>query len=261
MKRVIGLLMLGSISLFYLGSSTIFAQEAVGVPKVQVVDESKNTTKEVVKVADPALLEINPEGAEDYTLGVNDVIEIKVMRHTEVSGEYPVNSNGKIQYEFIGDLSVSGMNKKQVQSLVVDKLSDYIISPEVTVVIKQYNSKVVYVIGEVAAPGKIYMRGNTITVREALVQAGLPLLSAKLQKGKVITPSSDGKPINRPIDIDKLLVKGDLRENLIMRPGDSLYVPPTLMAKVLRVITPITAPITSTGGAAGAARTVATGGL
>ncbi|MBF0478110.1 MAG: polysaccharide export protein [Candidatus Omnitrophica bacterium] len=229
--------------------------------KSEVKPEVKPEAKKVPIKVDPSLLEISTQGSEDYTLGVNDVIEVKVMRHPEVSGEYPVNNAGKIQYEFVGDLGVQGMAKKQVQDMIVTKLADYIISPEVTVTIKQYNSKVVYVIGEVSSPGKIYMRGNTITVREALIQAGLPLLSAKLEKGKLITPSTDGQPVNRPVNIDKLLIKGDLRENLVMLPGDSLYVPPTILAKVMRVISPITAPIGNVGGAAGAARTAAMGGL
>lgn len=191
-----------------------------------------------------------------YTLGPNDVIEIGVLRHPEVSGQYIINKEGAIQYEFVGDLDLIGKTKDEATELIAKALSTYIISPAVTLKIIGYNSKVVYVVGEVGNPGKIFMRGDTITVREALVQAGLPLLTAKLTKGALITPSEDGKADQKRVNIHKLLYEGDLRENLVMKPGDTLYVPPTLMAKTMRTIQPVAAPI---GTAAGTGRTVMTG--
>lgn len=191
-----------------------------------------------------------------YTLGVNDVVEISVLRHPEVSGQYVINNEGSLQYEFIGDVPVEGKTKDEVKTILEERLTPFIISPEVTVKIVGYNSKIVYVIGEVGAPGKIFMRGDTITVREALVQAGLPLLSAKAGDSRVITPSADGNPKVRKVNVAKLLYKGDLREDLVMNPGDTLYIPPTFLAKTMRVLQPISAPI---GTAAGTGRTVMTG--
>ena len=188
------------------------------------------------------------EGSSTYTLGPTDIIEISVLRHPEVSGEYLINNEGKIQYEFVGDIEIAGLTKEEAKELIVDQLSTYIISPEVTLKITGYNSKLVYVYGEVAQPGKIFMRGDTITVREALLASGLPLLSASTKKGKLITPSEDGKPEEKTINIHALLYEGDLRENLVMRPGDTLYVPPTFLSKTMRAIQPITAPVSNAAG-------------
>jgi len=196
--------------------------------------------------------QLDEESLSKYTLGNADVIEISVMRHPEVSGQYAINTEGKIQYEFVGDIKLAGLTKSEAVDFLTDALSKYIISPEVNIKISGYNSKVVYVIGEVGQPGKIPMRGDTITVREALIQAGLPLLSAKTAKGSLITPSADGHPEQKRVNVHKLLFKGDLRENLAMKPGDTLYVPPTIMARALRVIQPIAAPV-------GSARTIGTG--
>jgi len=187
--------------------------------------------------------------SSNYTLGKEDVIEISVLRHFEVSGEYVINNEGKIQYEFIGDIKIEGLKKDEVKTLLTERLSEYIISPDVTVIITGYYSKIVYVVGEVGRPGKVYMRGDTITVREALVQAGLPLLTGKLTQSRLITPSNTGKAERKTVNIHKLLYEGDLRENLVMQPGDTLYVPPTFMAKALRVIQPVTAPISAAGSA------------
>lgn len=195
-------------------------------------------------------------GSLNYTLGASDVIEVTVIRHPEVSGQFVINSEGNIQYNFVGDVPMAGLTKKKVEEVLIQKLSQYIISPEVNIKIVGYNSKVVYVVGEVGRPGKIYMQGDTITVREALVQAGLPLLSAKTGKSKLITPAANSRPLTKNVNIHKLLYEGDLRENLVMKPGDTLYIPPTILAKALRVIQPVAQPI---GEAAGTGRTVTTG--
>lgn len=209
------------------------------------------------QVALPTVMPDFPiEGSSTYTLGKTDIIEISVLRHPEVSGQYMINNEGKIQYEFVGDVVIEGMVKDQVKDKIAELLGTYIVAPEVTVKIIGYNSKVVYVVGEVGAPGKIFMRGDTITVREALVQAGLPLLTASTRKGKLITPSSDGNPKNLRVDVHALLYEGDLRENMVMLPGDTLYVPATGLTKVMRAIQPVASPI---GTAAGTGRTVTTG--
>ena len=193
-----------------------------------------------------------------HTLGPTDVIELQVLRHPEVSGQYSINNEGKIQYEFVGDVLVAGLTKKEVVKTITDQLATYIINPEVMVKIAGYNSKVVYVIGEVGVPGKIFMHGDTITIREALLQAGLPLLSANTRRGSMFTPADSGKVKKKVVDIHKLLYEGDLRQNYVMKSGDTLYLPATIWAKAMRVISPVAQPV---GAASGLGRTVATGGL
>lgn len=183
-----------------------------------------------------------------YTLGPGDILEILVSRHPEVSGTYVINQEGKIQYEFVGDLEIKELNKSQLKELLIQKLSEYIITPDVTVKISGYNSKVVFVIGEVGIQGKLIMKGDTITVHEAVMQAGLLLPSAKAGKAVLITPSEKGKPIKKRINLRKLLYHGDMRENLVMKPGDTLYVPPTFLTKTMRAMSPVAAPISTATG-------------
>lgn len=194
-----------------------------------------------------------PGTESKYTLGPEDTIRVDVLRHPEVSGEFLINSEGKIQYGFVGDLELAGMTKSEATEYIISHLEKFIISPDVTLTITGYNSKIVYVIGEVGSPGKIFMRGDTITVREALVQAALPLLTAKPAKSYLITPSVDGRPKRKRVNVHKLLYQGDLRENLVMKPGDVLYVPPTVLTKAFRAIQPVAQPV---GTAAGTGRTV-----
>jgi len=178
-----------------------------------------------------------------YTLGPEDIVQIDVMRHPEFSGVYPVNLEGKIQYKFVGDIDVSGLNKKQLEEKVTKIISSYVISPEVNVTIVEYKSKVIYVLGEVGQPGRYYMRVDNVPVREAVVNAGLPTYAAAMRRCRLITPDKNGKVKTRSVDLYSVLYGGDLNKNIDMYPGDVLYVPATVMAKIIRVINPVTSAV------------------
>lgn len=174
-----------------------------------------------------------------YTLGPDDIIEVTVMRHPEFSGIFPINSEGKIQIKFVGDIDVKGLTKKQLEDKLIKILSSYLVAPEVSVTITEYRSKFVFILGEVGQPGKYYIKSETITVRDAVVNSGLPTYSAAMRKCSLITPDKSGKVKNRPVNIYAILYTGDLRKNVDMYPGDVLYVPATIMAKIIRVISPV----------------------
>ncbi len=174
-----------------------------------------------------------------YTLGPDDAVEINVMRHPEFSGVYPINQEGKLQYKFVGDIDVSGMTKQQLEQRIREALSTYVNAPQVDVTITNYRSKVFYMLGEVGAPGKYYMRAEAITIREALCEAGLPTTAAAMRKCRLITPSVKGRPRVRKVDVYSILYGGNLKKNINLHPGDVLYVPSTVMAKIIRVINPI----------------------
>lgn len=195
--------------------------------------------------------------ASKYTLGPDDVIDIDVRRHPEFSGKYVVTAEGKIEYKFVGDVFVEGLTKLELQDRLAGILSEYIIEPEVNVQILQYLSKVYYVIGEVNRPGKFYMKGNTISVLEAMVQAGLPNQASSTRKCRLISPSNDGKSEVVYVNIYELLYAGDLTCNLDMKPGDILYIPSTVVAKVIKVIRPVTDAVSSAAGSAAAGAALA----
>lgn len=199
------------------------------------------------KVEDLEVIEAMPSSQYQdplkYTLGPDDVIQLDVMRHPEFSGTYPINMEGKLQYKFVGDIDVNGLTKKELEEKLKSIISNFVISPEINISILEYRSKVIYVLGEVGAPGKYYMRSENIPVREAVVQAGLPTLSAAMRRCRLITPDKNGRAKTKSVDLYSILYGGDLKRNIDMRPGDVLYVPATIMAKIIRVINPVTSTV------------------
>lgn len=196
------------------------------------------TAQQIPAAVDAPLLE-----SITYTLGPEDIIEIFVQRHPEFSGTFPISNDGKIQYKFAGDIDANGLTKKELEEKIEKIISNYVINPEVNVTLLEYKSKVIYVLGEVTTPGKYYMKSDRITVREAVVSAGLPSVTAAMRRCRLITPAKNGKVKTRTVDLYTVLYGGDLRRNLEMQAGDVLYVPATIMAKVVRVISPVTATV------------------
>lgn len=191
--------------------------------------------------------EATEPGLEDvrYTLGPDDVIKITVQKHPEISGTYSVNLEGKIQMDMVGDIIVNGLSKKELEEKIARIISGYVDNPDISVTILEYRSKVYYVIGEVGSPGKYYMRSESIPIREAVVEAGLPTLTAAMRKCRLITPAKDGMATTENVDLYSVLYGGDLDKNPEMHPGDFLYVPSTVMAKAIRVIAPVAGPVSS----------------
>jgi polysaccharide export outer membrane protein len=186
---------------------------------------------------------IKKEEYGEYTLGQDDIIDISVRRHTEFSGRFTVGVNGRIQYPFVGDIELTGLTKTEAVEKVKDVLAQYIESPEVDITIVEYNSKVVYMVGQVARPGRYSMRAQFMPVREAVLVAGLPRENiASLRRAIIIRPLENGKTVVKKINLLSLLYDGKLELNYDLRSGDIVYLPSTALYKVSTIMEQIVSP-------------------
>lgn len=254
-KAVLAIILIVTAALCLPIYSTAHAQGNVN--QSGAITETKSTIS--VDLAKLPAVGAQPTPAEmsKYTLGPNDVIDIDVRRHPEFSGKYTVNSEGKIEYKFVGDMEVGGLTKLQLQDKITTMLSEYILEPEVNVQILEYLSKIFYVIGDVNSPGKFYMKGNSTTVLDAIMQAGLPNQASSTRKCRLITPNEKGRKNIVYVNVYELLYAGNLKCNLEMKPGDILYIPSTVIAKIVKVISPVTSAVSSAASAAAPAAAAA----
>ncbi|UCC94529.1 MAG: polysaccharide export protein [Candidatus Omnitrophota bacterium] len=197
-----------------------------------------------VKGEQEAVQEVVIEGTTTtYTLGQGDVVEVLVRNQPEFSGEFVIGPDGNIQYTFVGDIQAEGLTKEQLKENLEKDLQKYVKFPEASVTILAYRSKFVYILGEVARPGKYPMTGDTVTLREALVAAGLPTPDAALRRVYVINPANE-EPAFQKVDIFLLLYKGILKDNLTLASGDLIVVPSTIPSEINRALRQLLAPIT-----------------
>lgn len=144
---------------------------------------SNEQTQEKEKVAPSPAASEQPViigEATPYTLGNGDVLQITVRNQADFSGQFVIGPDGKIQYTFVGDIEATGLTKAQLKEKLIKELDRFVKVPEISIAIITYNSKIVYVLGEVARPGKYPMKGDVISLRDAIVDAGLPTREAAL---------------------------------------------------------------------------------
>jgi polysaccharide biosynthesis/export protein len=186
-------------------------------------------------------IEVIGEGPR-YTIGSGDILRIMVRNQPEFTGRFVVNEDGFIQYNWVGDVKVAGLTKEELNPLLVDKLQKYVRYPEVSILIEEYNSKFVYVLGDVQRPGKYPMKGDKLTLREALILSGLPTDKSAMKRTRIVRETEKG-PKSIKVNLKDILLNGKLDKNYDLMPGDIIVVPTSTFHKVTDSAYKVTAPL------------------
>jgi protein involved in polysaccharide export with SLBB domain len=157
--------------------------------------------------------------ANDYVLGEEDEIEISVYGNDDLEKTQAVRPGGYITFPLVGSIRASGRTPEQLREQITSQLSAYVRNPQVTVIVRAYNSRKVSVLGEVKAPG-LHRISSNISVLEALSRAGGMNEDADLRGTLVLR----GQQIV-PVDFTRLLKQGDPTQNIPLQPGDVILVP------------------------------------
>jgi len=165
---------------------------------------------------------IPPNVDENYVIGPLDVLTINVWKEQALSGNILVRPDGMISMSLIGDIKAANLTPLQLADQISDKLKKYIQAPNVTVVISQIHSKVVYMLGEIGRKGPIEMTPE-MRLLEAISIAGGPTDYANTKKIYILRNDA-GKQVKIPVRYKDAL-KGNQAYNLQLKPGDTIVVP------------------------------------
>lgn len=179
------------------------------------------------KPAQPALAAPAPApaagaAADTYVIGASDVIAISVWKEPTLSGSLLVRPDGMISLPLLGDVQASGLTPLQLADQIAAKLKKFVQDPNVSVVVSQIHSKVVYLMGEVGKKGPIEMTPG-MTLLEAIGSAGGITEFANAKKIYILRDEA-GKHEKIPVHYKEAL-KGDSALDLVLKPGDTIVVP------------------------------------
>lgn len=172
-------------------------------------------------------------GLKDFVLGPGDDIQITVWRFPDLTRVARVSTGGEIQMPLVGDVRVAGLSAFELRDVLAERLGEYLIDPQVSVSVRALRSQKIFVLGEVHRPGVFPMEPD-LSALDAVGQAGDFTPDAKQAKVLLIRKGEGSKTIVYPLDLEKALKEGDLRQNPRLAAGDVLYVPPTTMVDVAR---------------------------
>jgi polysaccharide export outer membrane protein len=160
--------------------------------------------------------------ADSYIIGPSDVLTITVWKEPTLSGTILVRPDGMISLALLGDVQASGMTPLQLADQITAKLKKYIQDPNVSVVISQIHSKVVYLLGEVVKRGPVEMTPG-MTILQAIASAG-GLTDFASQRKIYLLRNEAGSQQRIPIKYKDAL-KGKSSFDLAVKPGDTIVVP------------------------------------
>lgn len=161
----------------------------------------------------------------EYVIGPGDVVEVFVWRNPELSTTVPVRPDGKISTPLVDDMVAVGKTPSALAEDMEVVLAEYVRSPKVNIIVTQPASRFsqIRVVGQVQKPQALAYRQG-MTVLDAILEVGGLTPFAAGNRARIVRKVKD-KDVEIKLNLDDLLNKGDLGENVEVQPGDVLVVP------------------------------------
>jgi polysaccharide export outer membrane protein len=171
-----------------------------------------------------------PAQTDKYRVAPPDVLMISVRPAPEINRDVVIRPDGRISFDLIGEVDVEGKTVEEIQKEITARIEQFIVHPDVTVILQTSNSRTYYVFGEVGSPGAYPLIGH-VTALQALGGAGGGTRFANLGAARLVRPT-EGKGLRYPVKFDQIAFDGNAATNYELQPGDVIYVPPSTSAKI-----------------------------
>lgn len=194
------------------------AQTAANAAPAQAVATAHEPP--VSRVSTAAAAVIPPS---DYVIGPDDILTILFWRDKELSGDATVRPDGKITLLLLNDVQAAGLTPDQLRARITQAAGKFLAEPNATVIVKQINSRKVFITGQVEKPGS-YPLTAPITVVQLIAMAGG--LKEFAEGGKIVVMRSEGsRQTAYPFNYEHVAKRRDLRQNIELKSGDTVIVP------------------------------------
>ena len=229
------------MGVFFLAALTLVAGSARGQQKEAPQDRFLNRPTAPAGVANAPTVLV--DGSENYRVGPGDVIEVTIEDAPELSKPFiRVTAEGTFLMPYLGRVTAQGKTIEELSKLLADGLRGrYLKDPNVSVAVKQYNSRSFFIQGAVRSPGVYQVEGRPSLLKLITVAGGLAethgssafiIRELKPEKGggeagaAPDPEAEDGAQYElRKVNISGLL-KGRFDQNMFLEPGDIVNIPP-----------------------------------
>jgi len=203
-----------ALALTLLGQGTALAQP--GPSRTQLPKPTAPATR-------PAVPGTSVPVEAGFTIGPEDVLGILVWRDQEMSGDVTVRPDGMISLPLIRDVKAAGLTPAELADRIQAAVRELVTDASVTVVVRQINSRKVFITGEVARPGA-YPLASSMTVMQLIAVAGG---LNEFAEGKSISVMrvEAGKTTTFPFDYKNVASGKKPGQNIVLKPGDTVVVP------------------------------------
>jgi polysaccharide export outer membrane protein len=163
----------------------------------------------------------------EYLIGSEDILEISVWNNAELSKVVVVRPDGMISLPLIGDVKAAGLTPNALRGTITERLKEYQETVVVSVIVQEVNSYRIFILGGVINPGTYLLKRKTSLLQAIALAGGFNQFASK-NKIVVIRQRTDDSGREEKIRVrfdDIVDVKDESDINLILRPGDTIFVP------------------------------------
>lgn len=163
--------------------------------------------------------------SSEYVIGAEDVLDITVWRNPDLSRQVQVRPDGRFSMPIIRDVIAVGKTPTKLADEMTNRLKEYVQNPVVAVTLKEVNSSNIFLLGEVANPGKYPLKSKTTLLQGITIAGGFKETAARNQI--VIFRFTEVAPgLKRfTASYDDIVLRSGIADNFELKPGDTLVVP------------------------------------
>ena len=158
---------------------------------------------------------------DDYRIGPEDVLSISVWKNDAMSRIVPVRPDGMISLPLLDDVRAAGLTPMELRDLIAQKLTEFVPSPAVSVIVNEVKSFKVAVIGEVLRPARYDLKSRTTVLDVLALAGGFNQFAART---RLVVIRMEGTQQNRIAVNYNKVINGE-GDNPVLRPGDIIIVP------------------------------------
>jgi polysaccharide export outer membrane protein len=189
--------------------------------------------KKVVGVGDSdevaRTLKLLENQKSDYRISPQDLLAVSVYQEEDLKKEARVSMEGKISFPLAGEIVVGGLTPLEAEAKIREILKAQFVDPQVSVEVKEYRARRVFVLGEVAKPGSYEIPPDrALTVVEAITLAGGFTKYASPNRTRVVRRSANGKDVESMVIPVASVTRGDKEKDVALKPDDVVYIPETI---------------------------------
>jgi polysaccharide biosynthesis/export protein len=171
-----------------------------------------------------------PAAALDYLLQPSDLLNVQVFQEENLKRDVRVSQEYSITLPLIGKVDVKGKTLRQAEELIRQLYDrDYLVNPQINVVVVEYSKRTVNVIGQVNQPGAVlFPQEQGLTFLDAVSRAGGFSRLANRKQVKLTRTNSEGKSETYIINADDL-IRGDSSNTWQLQANDIIFVPESIL--------------------------------
>jgi polysaccharide export outer membrane protein len=187
-------------------------------PFAPVAAQNASTTA-VARPAPPS----ETRAPDDYLIGPDDVLSIVFWRDKELSIDVVVRPDGRVSLPLLNDVVAAGRTPDQLREALVAGARRFLEEPRVSVVVKQINSRKVFIMGHVEKPGSYPLTGPTTVLQLIAMAGGLGEFAAS--KRIIVMRTEADRQVSYRFNYRDIVDRKNLNQNIELKPGDTVLVP------------------------------------